>query len=131
MRCRNASAETTTRQIEAAFKEFTQRPDIGVVLISQYVRYRTFAWRASPRSRCMYVTRLVCIQDVLLRRCVATGLQCCKPAPVVQIANMIRQAISSYNKPSPAILEIPSKDCPYDPTQDSILSRVQFMFGVQ
>lgn len=50
---------------------------------------------------------------------------------VVQIANMIRQAVSAYKKPFPAILEIPSKDCPYDPTQDSILSRVQFMFGAQ
>lgn len=28
----------------------------------------------------------------------------------------------SYNKPIPAILEIPSKDHPYDPTHDSVLS---------
>lgn len=45
------------------------------------------------------------------------------------MANTIRQAVEAYNKPSPAILEIPSKDYPYDPTKDSILSRVQFMFG--
>jgi V-type H+-transporting ATPase subunit F len=30
---------------------------------------------------------------------------------------------------TPAILEIPSKDQPYDPTKDSILSRVKFMTG--
>lgn len=47
----------------------------------------------------------------------------------MQVANMIRPAVTAYAKPAPAILEIPSKDCPYDPTQDSILSRVQFMFG--
>ena len=49
----------------------------------------------------------------------------------VQIASMVRATVSAYNRPFPAILEIPSKDCPYDPTQDSILSRVQFMFGAQ
>ena len=48
---------------------------------------------------------------------------------ILQVANSIRQAVSQYNKPAPAILEIPSKDYPYDPTKDSILSRVQFMFG--
>ena len=32
-------------------------------------------------------------------------------------------------QPTPAILEIPSKDQPYDPSQDSILRRVKFMFG--
>eukprot|EP00270_Netrium_digitus_P019604 TRINITY_DN776_c0_g1_i1.p1 TRINITY_DN776_c0_g1~~TRINITY_DN776_c0_g1_i1.p1 ORF type:complete len:130 (-),score=40.54 TRINITY_DN776_c0_g1_i1:263-601(-) len=45
------------------------------------------------------------------------------------IANTIRFAIDSYNKPIPAILEIPSKEHPYDPSQDSILSRVKHMFS--
>lgn len=45
------------------------------------------------------------------------------------IANMIRNVINANINPVPATLEIPSKDCPYDPTQDSILTRVQFMFG--
>lgn len=50
-------------------------------------------------------------------------------ALVLQIANMIRFMIDSYSKPLPAILEIPSKDHPYDPNQDSILSRVKHMFS--
>ena len=33
-----ARAETTTRAIEDAFKDFTNRDDIAVVLINQYVR---------------------------------------------------------------------------------------------
>eukprot|EP00897_Mesotaenium_endlicherianum_P009469 jgi/Mesen1/8550/ME000484S07928 len=45
------------------------------------------------------------------------------------IANMIRYALDSYTKTLPAILEIPSKDHPYDPNQDSILSRVKHMFS--
>eukprot|EP01025_Chloroclados_australasicus_P031741 TRINITY_DN3210_c0_g2_i1.p3 TRINITY_DN3210_c0_g2~~TRINITY_DN3210_c0_g2_i1.p3 ORF type:complete len:137 (-),score=13.65 TRINITY_DN3210_c0_g2_i1:441-851(-) len=76
-------SKTTTKQIEAAFKDFTTRDDMGIVLISQYV------------------------------------------------ANMIRPTVESYKKSTPAILEIPSKDCPYDPSQDSILSRVQFMVGAE
>eukprot|EP01025_Chloroclados_australasicus_P009070 TRINITY_DN13469_c2_g1_i1.p3 TRINITY_DN13469_c2_g1~~TRINITY_DN13469_c2_g1_i1.p3 ORF type:complete len:135 (+),score=15.64 TRINITY_DN13469_c2_g1_i1:44-406(+) len=73
--------KTTTKQIESSFKEFTNREDVAIVLVNQY------------------------------------------------IANMIRPLIDQYKKPVPAVLEVPSKDCPYDPTQDSILSRVQFMFG--
>ncbi|KAG0576070.1 hypothetical protein M758_5G052500 [Ceratodon purpureus] len=73
--------KTTVKQIEDSFKEFTNREDVAIVLISQY------------------------------------------------IANMIRFMIDSYSKPLPAILEIPSKDHPYDPSQDSILSRVKHMFS--
>ncbi|CAK8578252.1 unnamed protein product [Lathyrus sativus] len=74
-------SKTTVKQIEDAFKEFTSRDDIAIVLISQFV------------------------------------------------ANMIRFLVDSYNKPVPAILEIPSKDHPYDPTHDSVLSRVKYLFS--
>ncbi|CAN1313333.1 V-type proton ATPase subunit F [Linum perenne] len=73
--------ETTVKQIEDAFKEYTSREDIAIVLISQYV------------------------------------------------ANMVRYLVDSYNKTFPAILEIPSKDHPYDPAQDSVLSRVKYLFS--
>ncbi|CAI5464358.1 unnamed protein product [Closterium sp. Yama58-4] len=74
-------SKTPVRQIEESFKEFSNREDVAVILISQY------------------------------------------------IANMIRYSIDSYNKPIPAVLEIPSKEHPYDPNQDSILSRVKHMFA--
>ncbi|KAJ4727383.1 V-type proton ATPase subunit F [Melia azedarach] len=76
-------SKTTIKQIEDAFKEFTSREDIAIVLISQYV------------------------------------------------ANMIRFLVDSYNKPIPAILEIPTKDHPYDPAHDSVLSRVKNLFSVE
>ncbi|CAA0832150.1 V-type proton ATPase subunit F [Striga hermonthica] len=76
-------SKTTVKQIEDAFKEFTTREDIAVVLISQFV------------------------------------------------ANMIRFIVDSYNKPIPAILEIPSKDHPYDPAHDSVLSRVKYLFSTE
>mmetsp|Transcript_11427 Transcript_11427/g.41818 ORF Transcript_11427/g.41818 Transcript_11427/m.41818 type:complete len:125 (+) Transcript_11427:203-577(+) len=72
---------TTVKQIEDAFKEFTNRTDVAVILITQY------------------------------------------------IAQMIRPLVDAYTKPVPAILEIPSKDTPYDPSQDSILSRVKHLFS--
>nr|VDC58243.1 unnamed protein product [Brassica rapa] len=76
-------SKTTVRQIEDAFKEFSSRDDIAIILISQYV------------------------------------------------ANMIRFLVDSYNKPVPAILEIPSKDHPYDPAHDSVLSRVKYLFSAE
>ncbi|KAL0730535.1 hypothetical protein Bca4012_026628 [Brassica carinata] len=76
-------SKTTVRQIEDAFKEFSSRDDIAIILISQYV------------------------------------------------ANMIRFLVDSYNKPVPAIIEIPSKDHPYDPAHDSVLSRVKYLFSAE
>lgn len=49
----------------------------------------------------------------------------------LQVANMIRFLVDSYNKPIPAILEIPSKDHPYDPAHDSVLSRVKNLFSAE
>ena len=50
---------------------------------------------------------------------------------LTQVANMIRFLVDSYNRPVPAILEIPSKDHPYDPTHDSVLSRVRYLFSAE
>lgn len=45
------------------------------------------------------------------------------------IADLIRHRVDSYTKAFPAILEIPSKDHPYDPEKDSILKKVRRLFG--
>mmetsp|Transcript_17243 Transcript_17243/g.23822 ORF Transcript_17243/g.23822 Transcript_17243/m.23822 type:complete len:132 (-) Transcript_17243:195-590(-) len=68
--------KSTTMEIENAFKDFTHRNDVAIVLISQFV------------------------------------------------ADMIRHVVNDYTKPIPAILEIPSKEHPYDASKDSILTRV-------
>lgn len=47
------------------------------------------------------------------------------------IAEMIRHAIEAHSLPIPAILEIPSKDHPYDPSKDSILRRAKGMFSAE
>ena len=38
---------------------------------------------------------------------------------------MIRHVIEIHNGPLPAVLEIPSKECPYDASKDSILRRAK------
>ncbi|KAH9947702.1 vacuolar ATP synthase [Amylocystis lapponica] len=45
------------------------------------------------------------------------------------VANMIRPVVDKYEQAFPALLEIPSKDHPYDPSKDSVLKRVQKLFG--
>ncbi|KAL9715804.1 H(+)-transporting V1 sector ATPase subunit F [Leucoagaricus gongylophorus] len=45
------------------------------------------------------------------------------------VAEKIRPTIDKYNQAFPALLEIPSKDHPYDPSKDSVLKRVQKLFG--
>ncbi|MBA0698893.1 hypothetical protein Goari_000574 [Gossypium aridum] len=96
-------SKTTDKQIEDAFKEFTTRTDIAIVLISQYVS---------------------CLLNVLSYRIIYFLM-------IAKVANMIRFLVDSYNKPIPAILEIPSKNHPYDPAHDSILSRVKHLFNAE
>lgn len=45
------------------------------------------------------------------------------------IAEKIRPTVDRYQQAFPAVLEIPSKDYPYDPSKDSVLKRVQKLFG--
>ncbi|XP_055332674.1 V-type proton ATPase subunit F-like [Paramacrobiotus metropolitanus] len=45
------------------------------------------------------------------------------------IAEMIRYVVDSYHQTIPTVLEIPSKDHPYDATKDSILRRAKGMFS--
>jgi len=45
------------------------------------------------------------------------------------IAEKIRPTVDKYQQAFPALLEIPAKDFPYDPEKDSVLKRVQKLFG--
>merc|ERR1711939_340822 len=74
-------AKTSVSTIEAAFEEYTNRPDIAILLINQHV------------------------------------------------ADKIRHHVERYEQAFPALLEIPSKDHPYDPSKDSVLKRVRKLFG--
>jgi V-type H+-transporting ATPase subunit F len=48
---------------------------------------------------------------------------------VSQIAEQIREDVDKFQDAFPAVLEIPSKDHPYDPEKDSVLRRVRRLFG--
>ena len=48
------------------------------------------------------------------------------------VANMIRRVVDDFARSgqvAPAVLEMPSKDVPYDPKKDPIMQRVQMSFG--
>jgi len=45
------------------------------------------------------------------------------------VADRIRPTVDSYNAAFPAVLEIPSKDHPYKAENDSVMKRVQKLFG--
>ncbi|WPG99653.1 putative ATPase, V1 complex, subunit F [Acrodontium crateriforme] len=45
------------------------------------------------------------------------------------IADRIRHRVDNYNEAFPSLLEIPSKDHPYDPEKDSVMKRVKKLFG--
>ncbi|KAH3756567.1 vacuolar H+ ATPase F subunit [Pelomyxa schiedti] len=74
-------SKTPPQKIEEAFKMFTARTDIAVLLITQ------------------------------------------------NAAAEIRILLEEYEKLVPTVLEIPSKDKPYDPKQDVIMQRLKRMIG--
>jgi len=74
---------TSVSDVEEAFKSFSTRDDIAIILINQ------------------------------------------------NIAEMIRHVLDNYTQPIPAVLEIPSKDHPYDSSKDSILRRAKGMFAAE
>ncbi|CDK26921.1 unnamed protein product [Kuraishia capsulata CBS 1993] len=45
------------------------------------------------------------------------------------VADKIRFRVDTFTQAFPAILEIPSKEHPYDPEKDSVLRRVRRLFG--
>jgi len=75
--------KTTQAKIEEAFRDFTKRDDIAILMITQ------------------------------------------------KAAEDIRYLINDYDQIIPTILEIPSKDHPYDPSKDSVMTKVKRMTGVE
>ena len=47
------------------------------------------------------------------------------------VAGMIRETIDHFEAKSPAILEVPSKEHPYDPEQDAIHRRCKLLLGIR
>lgn len=47
----------------------------------------------------------------------------------MQVADQIRHLVNQYDKPIPTVLEIPSKDVPYDENKDSVMKRVKQLMG--
>lgn len=106
---RHPIENTPVPAIEEAFKKFVEREDIAILLINQYVCFASSASAPSAPVGFLLTNDSVSVY--------------------AQIADKIRGAISKFNEPMPAILEIPSKEHPYDPNKDYILQRVRGMLG--
>ena len=76
-----AYAETSVKTIEDAFKEFTTREDIAIIMINQYVRFLLPVRVASRLHRHGKLQMFVMSSSILL-----------------QIANMIRHLLKNYLK---------------------------------
>eukprot|EP00922_Rhytidocystis_sp_ex-Travisia-forbesii_P048283 GHVS01071911.1.p1 GENE.GHVS01071911.1~~GHVS01071911.1.p1 ORF type:complete len:128 (+),score=15.43 GHVS01071911.1:180-563(+) len=76
-----ATKDSSRSDLEEAFRCYTTRKDVGVVLINQHV------------------------------------------------ADEIRYLVDAHDLIIPTILEIPSKDKPYDPARDCVMQRVKMFFG--
>lgn len=50
---------------------------------------------------------------------------------VQNVADMIRHLVDAHTNPIPAVLEIPSKDKPYDPEKDSVLNKAKGLFSAE
>ena len=86
-----ADAETSVKAIEDAFKEFTNRDDIAIIMINQYVGNLL---RSAALPMCPCPTR--CIDEICQH---ASLQQVCKEQLLgLQIANMIRHLLKNYVK---------------------------------
>lgn len=100
-------SKTDNATIEAAFDNFTtQRKDIGILLINQHVSNAQLPYSRLFEPGCELEAEFT-----------------------IQIAERIRHRVDLYTAAFPALLEIPSKDHPYDPEKDSVLRRVRRLFG--
>ena len=118
-------SKTTPGQIEEAFHRFTKRTDIAVLLINQYIasqiRQTVDAFvRCAQFSILSHLTPSPRLAPARGRRTrPAPSSSRCAPSPTEQDAK------------SPAILEVPSKEHPYDPEQDAIHRRTKLLLGIR
>lgn len=101
-------AATPISAIEEAFRTLTNRDDIGIILINQHVSRGHDCDSTGVKGSS--------------RWSLAVGA-------VGQVAEEIRHLLNTYEKTIPTVLEIPSKDSPYDPSKDYIMKRVSLMLG--
>ena len=91
---------TTIQEIEDTVKSFIRRDDVSIILINQNIA-----------------------EMVINFKCTSFTYR-------VQKQFKVRHVLDAHTSPVPAILEIPSKDSPYDPNKDSILRFVFNMGGL-
>ena len=141
---------TSVGEIDECFKGFLQREDVAIILINQVSittafllhcyciatalllsvlelqmveRSKELDQRNGHESRpsgCSYSVFCACFK----------GASLC-PSHAQNVAELIRPSLDAHVNPIPTVLEIPSKDHPYDASKDSILRRAKGMFSAE
>jgi V-type H+-transporting ATPase subunit F len=95
--------ESAREEIEKSFRGFLSNPNISVIIVNQYV------WLHPPWP--LFIAGFACFWE--------------------QIAeSYLRHLIDGHTEIFPCILEIPSKDRPYEPKKDAIMIKAaRMLFG--
>ncbi|XP_028078005.1 uncharacterized protein LOC114279915 [Camellia sinensis] len=95
------------------------------------LRRKTAGWKKTVRSVCSRGLEEAQKAKKMEVLAMVQGYSADQANAEMLATKLIRFLVDSYNNPIPAILEIPSKDHPYDPTHDSVLSRVKYLFSAE
>lgn len=98
--------------IENAFEDLSTRDDIGILLINQVVKKKK-----KFNSSLLSYDLSVKIKTIIINN------------NKKKVADQIRYLITAFDLPRPVVLEIPSKDHPYDEKKDAIMVRVRMLLG--
>ena len=114
-------SDTSRHDIEEAFRGFLKRDDIAIILINQTVCNVMCIFTHYSK----YFEILKYLNKRRAKFIVNKSFDLLNMIRLLQIAEEIRYVIDSHDQPIPAVLEIPSKDSPYDSSKDSILRRAK------
>ena len=117
-------SDTSRHDIEEAFRGFLKRDDIAIILINQTVcTVMCIFTHYSKYFISIYILKY--LNKSRVKFIVNKSFDLLNMIGLLQIAEEIRYVIDSHDQPIPAVLEIPSKDSPYDSSKDSILRRAK------
>jgi len=110
---------TSVQEIEDCYKKFVKRPDIDIILINQNLFSNAYSC-VKGRQCILSLASGGERRDASRREL---------PVTVIPVAEQIRHVIDANDSALPAVLEIPSKDHPYDPAKDSVLRRAKGLYS--
>ncbi len=116
--------ETPKEKVVDFFKSLIARKDIALILINQHVRVRPRIIQTRKCNRSFTFPTFPLLQLLLF-----LDLHLSFPIILAQICESIRHVLALHTALLPAVLEIPSKEHPYDESTDPMMIRVKKLLG--